>query len=249
MYNMFSLTKRNGIFIVFMNLLFLFFISMPLQGEQEGQIYSASLKNDLLPEYAISKQDEIRQCFESLSKKFICTSNEEDSLHEMVRVLNTTRKTYEALNHYVYGWNTTIEYQYRANVEALQRGVSVSRTFIITDSILSDKEMLDTLLDILETHKKDGIKVFYGLQRELKNEPDYHKYVFLDVGLSDEAVFAKVTAVSIKGPQPFSVTITWDKNEIEKQNPFPYLKKSLYIHPFDEEAKKKLLKIAAKNSA
>ena len=62
------------------------------------------------------------------------------------------------------------------------------------------------------------IKVFYGLQRELKNDSDYHKYTLLDAGLSDDAVFATVTAFSIKGPQPAHVKLIWDKNKIKKDS-------------------------------
>ncbi len=230
--------------VIFLNFLF---ISSAWAETQSVYQYIASLRGSSLPGYANSKLDEIANSLETVGKKFITTSNEEDSLHEIIRIHNTTRSTYEALNHYVYGWNTTIEYIYRANIEAVKRGVSVSRTFIISDNILDDSKKLNHLLRIMEIQNKDGIKVFYGLQRDLKKEPDYNKYVFLDVGLSDGSVFAKVTAVSIKGPQPYSVNITWNKNEIQKQSPFPFLKKSRYIHPFDERAEKKLLEISAKS--
>ena len=168
------------------------------------------------------------------------TRDEDESMHELIRILKTTHSKYQALNHYIFGWNTTMAYQYRANLEAVKRGVEVSRTFIISDDTFMSSEKLNNLLEILATQKKDGIKVFYGLQRELKNESGYHKYTLLDAGLSDDAVFATVTAFSIKGPQPAHVKIIWDKNTIKEQNPFPFLEKSPHIKPFDENSKKAL---------
>ena len=79
------------------------------------------------------------------------------------------------------------------------------------------------------------------MQRELKNEPGYHKYTLPDSVLCDDAVFATVKAFSIKGPQPVHVKIIWDKNTIKEQNPFPFLGKSPHIKPFDEKAKKALV--------
>jgi len=197
-------------------------------------------------EYTSSKLDEISKNLKTIAGGSIETRDEEESLHELIRILKTTRSKYQALNHYIYGWNTTIEYQYRANVEAVKRGVEVSRTFIISDDVFMSSEKFNNLLEIFETQKKDGIKVFYGLQRELKNDPDYHKYTLLDAGLSDDAVFATVTAFSIKGPQPAHVKITWNKNTIKEQNPFPFLEKSPHIKPFDENAKKKLVGLLKK---
>jgi hypothetical protein len=205
-----------------------------------------SLKRASFTEYTSSKLDEISKNLKTIAGGSIETRDEEEFLHELIRILKTTRSKYQALNHYIYGWNTTIEYQYRANVEAVKRGVDVSRTFIISDDVFMSSEKFNNLLEIFETQKKDGIKVFYGLQRELKNDPDYHKYTLLDAGLSDDAVFATVTAFSIKGPQPAHVKITWNKNTIKEQNPFPFLEKSPHIKPFDENAKKKLVGLLKK---
>lgn len=209
--------------------------------EPNCQAALESLKSTSLTEYAASNLDEISKNLKTFSKGVIETKDEDESQHELIRILKTTRSKYEALNHYVYGWNTTMEYQYRANIEAVKRGIEISRTFIISNDMLLSPEKLQNLLSILETQKKDGIKVYFGLQRELEKDPDYHKYTLLDAGLSDNAVYVSVTAVSINGPQPAHVKITWDKNTIEKLNPFPYLRKTPYIHPFDENAKNKLL--------
>jgi len=205
-----------------------------------------SLKKASFTEYTSSKLDEISKNLKTIAEGSIETRDEDESMYELIRILKTTHSKYQALNHYIYGWNTTIEYQYRANIEAVKRGVDVSRTFIISDDVFMSSEKLNNLLEILETQKKDGIKVFYGLQREMENDPGYHKYTLLDAGLSDDAIFATVTAFSIKGPQPGHVKIIWDKNTIQKQNPFPFLEKSPHIKPFDEKAKKELVGMLGK---
>ena len=201
-----------------------------------------------LPAYAANKLSSIEQDLSGFDKHYVNTNNEEETLHELVRLLKSTKSKYEALNHYVFGWNTTIEYLYRANVETAKRGVVVSRIFIISDSVLTNSDALQALLKIMETQSRDGIKVSYGLRRDLQKDPKYHPFALMDVGLSDESVFAKVTAVSLRGPQPAGLQITWDENTVKAQNPFPYLKKSLYIFPYDENTSVKLLDLGAKES-
>ena len=203
------------------------------------------LQKTNLPAYAANKLSSIEQDLSGFDKQYVNTTNEEETLMELVRLLKSTKTKYEALNHYVFGWNTTIEYLYRANVETVRRGVVVSRIFIISDYVLSTSDALKALLKIMETQSRDGIKVSYGLRRDLAKDPTYHPFAFMDVGLSDDSVFAKVSAVSLRGPQPAGLQITWDENTIKVQNPFPYLKKSPYIHPYDETTSERLLTLGA----
>ena len=233
-------TSQNSISVI--AVLIILGISLNcLAEEQAAPAAPESLKRAYFTEYTSSKLDEMSNNLKTIAAGSIETRDEDDSMHELIRILKTTHSKYQALNHYIFGWNTTMAYQYRANVEAVKRGVEVSRTFIISDDTFMSSEKLNNLLKILAAQKNDGIKVFYGLQRELKNEPGYHKYTLLDAGLSDDTVFATVTAFSVKGPQPAHVKIVWDKNKIKKQNPFAFLEKSLHIKPFDENAKKELV--------
>ena len=194
-----------------------------------------------MPAYAANKLSSIEKDLSGFEKHYVNTTDEEETIHELVRLLKSTKSKYEALNHYVFGWNTTIEYLYRANVETVKRGVEVSRIFIVSDYVLSNSDALQALLKIMELQSRDGIKVSYGLRRDLEKDPQYHPFALLDVGLSDDAVFAKVTAVSLRGPQPAGLQITWDEKVIKLQNPFPYLRKSPYIFPYDGTAADKLL--------
>lgn len=200
-----------------------------------------SLKPHAMNAYAAAKLEELERNLKEFPGKTIETSDEDESLHELIRILKTTQSHYEALNHYVFGWNTTMEYQYRANREAVQRGIKISRIFIVTEETLSSADKFHDFLNIIESQQKDGIDVFYGLQSTLEKDPEYQKFAHIDVGLSDGVVLAKVTAVSVKGPQPSNVIITWDADSIKEQNPFPYLTKSRHIKPFNELEKKKLL--------
>jgi hypothetical protein len=201
-----------------------------------------------LPAYAANKLNSIEIELSGFDKNYVITTNEEETLHELVRILKTTKSKYEALNHYVFGWNTTIDYLYRANVETVKRGVAVSRIFIISDDVLSNTDKLKALVKIMEKQSNDGIKVSYGLKRDVEKDPAYHPFALMDVGLSDDAVFAKVTAVSMIEPQPAGMQITWDENIIKKQNPFPYLKKSPYIYPYDAKTLDKLQAHAAQEA-
>ena len=227
----------------------LFIAASPAIGEENNLAASIEqLKKTTLPAYAANKLSAIEQDLSGFAKHYLNTTNEEETIHELIRMLKSTKSKYEALNHYVFGWNTTIEYLYRANVETAKRGVVVSRIFIISDSVLTNSDALQALLKIMETQSRDGIKVSYGLRRDLQKDPKYHPFALMDVGLSDDSVFAKVTAVSMRGPQPAGLQITWDENTVKVQNPFPYLKKSPYIFPYDENSSGKLLDLGVKES-
>lgn len=228
---------------------FIVILSLPLAESQDIRQFVESLQKNPLPEYARNKLAETTKNLGAFNEDTITTLDEEESIHELVRILKTTRISYHALNHYIYGWNTKLEYLYRVNVEAVKRGIVVTRTFILTEDVLQNTAKLLDAVRIMETQQKDGITVFYGLQRELQKEPDYHKYVLMDAGLSDDNVFAWVTAVSVKGPQPAKIIITWKRSIINEKNPFPYLGRSPHIYPFDETAKKRMLEIAGEKSA
>ena len=206
------------------------------------------LKKTTVPAYAANKLNAIELELSGVEKQNVITTNEEETLHELVRILKTTKSKYEALNHYVFGWNTTIDYLYRANVETVKRGVAVSRIFIISDDVLTNTNKLKALVKIMEKQSRDGIKVSYGLKRDVEKDSAYHPFALMDVGLSDDVVFAKVTAVSMIEPQPAGLQITWDENIIKQQNPFPYLKKSPYIFPYDAATLDKLLALAAQEA-
>jgi hypothetical protein len=222
----------------------LFIAASPALCEENNLASSIEqLKKNPLPAYAANKLSSIEQDISGFSNHYLNTTNEEETILELIRMLKSTKSKYEALNHYLFGWNTTLEYLYRANVQTVERGVVVSRIFIISDDVLANSDKLRTLLKIMERQNHDGIKVSYGLRRDLEKDARYHPYALMDVGLSDDAVFATVTAVSLRGSQPSGLQITWDENTIKAQNPFPYLKKCSYIFPYDENTSAKLLGI------
>jgi hypothetical protein len=220
--------------------------AVPVLCAEDKMLAAIEMLNETnLPAYATNKLNSIKKDLAEFDKHYVNTTDEEETIHELVRLLKSTKSKYEALNHYVFGWNTTIEYLYRANVETVKRGIAVSRIFIISDYVLSNSAALQALLKIMETQSRDGIKVSYGLRRDLEKDPAYHPFALMDVGLSDDAVFAKVTAVSLRGPQPAGLEITWNEKTVKLQNPFPYLKKSQHIHPYDETASARLLALGA----
>ena len=197
-----------------------------------------------LPAYAESKLRESLQDVQRIKDGTVETLTEDASLHELTRLIATTTRSYHALNHHVFGWNTTLEHLYAANREAVRRGVDVTRTIILGDEVIGNPDLLRNALEIMEMQQRDGIRVFYGLQRELEQEPEYARYLLLDAGLSDGRVYATVRAVSVKGPHPAQVLFTW-RPEAVRDNPFAYLRRSAFIHPFDDNARRRLVQESA----
>ena len=77
------------------------------------------------------------------------------------------------VNYYVFGWNDEMEFLYRTNVAAVKRGIEVTRTFIVSEETLHNAAMLENLLAIMATQSRAGIKVYYGLHRELAKDAWY----------------------------------------------------------------------------
>ncbi|MCX5901532.1 MAG: hypothetical protein NTX06_12535 [Proteobacteria bacterium] len=204
----------------------------------------SSFDTGALPRYAAGKLDEMRRIIASFPRSSISTKNEEESLYELIRILKTTQSSYHAINYYVFGWNDSLEFLYRTNVGAVKRGIEVTRTFIVSEETLHNATMLENLLSIMATQNRDGIKVYYGLHRDLISDAQYHQYAMIDAGLSDGVVLAQVKAVSIHGPQPAYLDITWDREILKKKNPFPFLKNNPRIYPYNEAAQKKLRSLA-----
>ena len=88
-------------------------------------------------------------------------------MYELIRIVKTTQSSYHAINYDVFGWNDVLEFLYRTNVAAVKRGIEVTRTFIVSDDTLQNAVMLENLLEIMATQSRDGIKVYYGLHREI----------------------------------------------------------------------------------
>ncbi len=112
------------------------------------------LKKAALPAYAANKLSSIEQDIAGFEKRSLVTTNEEETIHELVRILKSTKSKYEAINHYVFGWSTTIEYLYRANVETARRGVEVSRIFIVSDDVLSSRNKLEALIKVMDMQNR-----------------------------------------------------------------------------------------------
>ncbi len=130
----------------------------------------SSFDTGTLPHYAAGKLDEIKRMIASFPQNSISTKNEEQSLYELIRIIKTTQSSYHAINYDVFGWNDVLEFLYRTNVAAVKRGIEVTRTFIVSEDTLHNAGMLENLLGIMATHSRDGIKVYYGLHRELSKD-------------------------------------------------------------------------------
>ncbi len=196
--------------------------------------------------YPTDLLEEVRSDLNNAGAKRIETRNEDHSLRELVRMIRTTQERYIAVDHHIFGWRKEVESFYKANLEALRRGVSITRIFVLLDEVLEDLSQLEGLLSYMDLQQKDGIEVKYALQRDLNQDEAYAPFSLMTAGLSDGRVLARVIALSLRGRQPAKLIITWDPEEVGNQNPFLYFLSSPHVHPYDHNAKQNLLKLSTR---
>ena len=102
MYNCMTTAKISCAAIIFACMLF---PSASSSAPAEKNLHTSldPLKKAALPAYAANKLNSIEQDIAGIEKHTLSTTNEEETLHELVRILKSTKSKYEAINHYSFG--------------------------------------------------------------------------------------------------------------------------------------------------
>ncbi len=187
---------------------------------------------------------EVQSDLRSFEARTIETLNEDHTLRELIRIIRTTEARYVAVDHHIFGWSKEVESFYNANVDALRKGVRITRIFVLAEDVIKDPAQLKDLLSYMDVQRKDGIDVKYALQTDLNQDEAYASYSLMTAGLSDDRVLARVIAQSLRGRQPAKLIVTWDPKEVDKHNPFPYFLNSPHVRSYDDAAKEKLLRLS-----
>jgi hypothetical protein len=141
----------------------------------------------------------------------------------MARAADAARSTIEGVNIFKpEAWlDPALEPYTAANRRAVQRGVSVTRVFIVADNIRTQQD-LDNLLRVMQKQAEWGIHVKYALQEELRGMPFYGDHPFFSCALFDKTYFGwDLRTEIITGKYPAEIRISWDPEEIGEHNPFP----------------------------
>jgi len=134
--------------------------------------------------------------------------DETEFMMEATKAADAAQRTLKSVNPLTPGWDTrgTIIKYYQANKRALERGIKVSRTFVMRRDQLQEAEVQK----LLRTHYEDGIEVKVAYRDELPaGEVGWAKDCSYNFGVFDDRFVVDVSA-----PAPYYGVRTSRREEL-----------------------------------
>lgn len=130
----------------------------------------------------------------SLLQRGFIPMDESEFMLEATKAADATQQTLKSVNSLTPGWDTrgTIIKYYQANKRALERGVKVTRTFVLRHGQLQESEVQK----LLRTHFEDGIEVKLVYRDDLPagGEAGWAKDGSFNFGVYDDRLVVDVFA-------------------------------------------------------
>jgi hypothetical protein len=147
----------------------------------------------------------------SLLQRGFVPLDETEFMMEAIKAADSTQKTLKSVNPLTPGWDTRgaiIKY-YQSNKRALERGVKITRTFIMRRDQLHEPDVQK----ILQTHYEDGFEVKLAFRDELpaRGDAGWAKDCSLNFGMFDDRLVVDVSA-----PAPYYGVKTSQRGELAR---------------------------------
>lgn len=147
----------------------------------------------------------------SLLQRGFIPMDETEFMMEATKAADATQKTLKSVNPLTPGWDTRgaiIKY-YQSNKRAVERGVKVSRTFVMRRDQLQEAEVQK----MLRVHYEDGIEVKVAFRDELPagGEAGWAKDCSFNFGMYDDRLVVDVSA-----PAPYFGVRTSQRAELAR---------------------------------
>lgn len=147
----------------------------------------------------------------SLLEQGYIPMDETEFMLEATKAADATQRSLKSVNPLTPGWDTrgTIIKYYQANKRALERGVKVTRTFVLRRDQLQEAEVQK----MLRTHYEDGIevKVVYRDDLPAGGEAGWAKECSFNFGMYDDRLVVDVSA-----PAPYYGVRTSQRAELAR---------------------------------
>jgi len=147
----------------------------------------------------------------SLLQRGYIPMDETEFMLEATKAADATQRTLKSVNPLTPGWDTrgTIIKYYLANKRALERGVKITRTFVLRRDQLHEAEVQK----LLRTHYEDGIevKVVYRDELPAGGEAGWAKECSFNFGMFDDRLVVDVSA-----PAPYYGVMTSQRRELAR---------------------------------
>jgi len=147
----------------------------------------------------------------SLLQRGFIPMDETEFMMEATKAADAAKRSLKSVNQLTPGWDTRsviIKY-YQANIRALERGVKITRTFVLRRDQLQDNDVQK----MLRTHYEDGIEVKLVYRDELPagGEAGWTKDCSYSFGVFDDRLVVDVSA-----PAPYFGVRTSQRAELRR---------------------------------
>jgi hypothetical protein len=131
------------------------------------------------------------------------------------------------------GWKNDLTQYDKANMDAIERGVKITRIFIIPDKIYvnNDNTEITSLISLMNKQSEYKTDVKYAFEDEIKTIlPSGEIY---SCALFDNELFGYDIRYSLDRDYAEEICITWNKEEIKQKNIIQKIENSKYINNYD----------------
>lgn len=157
-----------------------------------------------------------------MQKESLELNNRHDSMATLLRLMDSTQTSYDAMNYYLGGWKNGMSEFFEANRGAQNRGVKTRRCFILRTEFRS-QELAHQLVGEMDRQVSLGMQVFFVEENELQRIPYYRKNPLRGTGLYDGKFLSYDTSIVRHSETPVAIRVTWDEKEVQEKNPFPHI--------------------------
>ncbi|MEM8721885.1 MAG: hypothetical protein AAGE84_21740, partial [Cyanobacteria bacterium P01_G01_bin.39] len=192
-----------------------------------------SLNQQKLPPFTENFYDSlVREQIDFLSdgikKNEIVFDNSKESIFQLLKLLDNAQESYEAINTYTESWKKEINDLSQASIAAVEKGIKVSRCFILKNNYFEGE--LEEQFKEMKKEEEGGIEVFYIEENDIGKMPFFRDNNLRSMALVDSKILATDTSPRGASGGVTSITIIWKKSKVIN-NPFKQIMK--YEKKFD----------------
>ena len=164
------------------------------------------------------------------------------NIQYMRMAVDNTKKSIKGISvHTPDGWKDYLTPYDNANIEAIKRGVTITRIFIILNKhYKNNSSEINSLISVMEKQRKYKTIVKYAFEDEIKE-------ILPNVGIYSCALFDNnlfgYDIYSFSGDHTEEICITWDEKHIKEKNIIPKIENTKHVYSFEvtEECKNHII--------
>ena len=171
--------------------------------------------------------DNLTDLKDSLEKRSFETKSLDSTVEELLRAIKHTEAE-DSVNATDYGipWAREFKDYQQENLKAIDRGVHITRVFIIPASILTDEEKAGALWESIRAQKLKGIDVKFVKEAQLIHYHGYqsHQHGMVEFRFGGKSRLLMIEAVryweAIERQEPPRLVVEWDPQAAKSEDDY-----------------------------